>query len=250
MLFKKKKHEGEALVEVPTGLCNLHCHILYGVDDGAKTEEQMYELIRLEYSFGVRHLCFTPHYNPALFKPCPDKIQKSYAEAQAYVRENLPDLNLYLGNEVFMRPDTIDRLRNGSCRTLGGSDTVLTEFHPTTSWDDIRMYCVKLLGQGYKPLMAHIERYDHFSDIDNVYELKNLGVRFQINTAAFETPRKKFITKLLEQGLVDVVSDDRHNLTRGNPSIAESYRYISERFGKRASEALFIHRPTNILTDL
>ena len=51
MLFGKRKRRDEP-TELPAGLCNLHSHILFGVDDGAKTEEQMYELIKLEYSFG------------------------------------------------------------------------------------------------------------------------------------------------------------------------------------------------------
>lgn len=246
MLFGKKKKQPRP-IDPPLGLCNLHCHILYGVDDGAKTEEQMYDLIRLEYSFGVRHLCFTPHYNPALFEPRPARIAKSYELAERFVEENLPDMQLYLGNEVFMRPDTIDRLRDRSCRPLGASNTVLTEFHPQTSWDDIRMYSVKLLGEGYTPLLAHIERYDKLSELDNIYELKSLGVKFQINTAAFESARRKLISKLIEEGLIDVVSDDRHNETRGDPPIPETYALIEERFGSVAAEAVFIRRPLNIL---
>ena len=246
MLFGKRKRR-DGPTELPAGLCNLHSHILFGVDDGAKTEEQMYELIKLEYSFGVRHLCFTPHYNPALFEPKPRQIAESFDLAKKFVQENLPDMKLYLGNEVFMRPDTIDRLRDGSCKPLGDSNTVLTEFHPTTSWDDIRMYTVKLLGNGYIPLLAHIERYDKLDDPDNIYELKSLGAYLQINTAAFETSRRKLVTKLLEQGAVDVVSDDRHNETRGDPPISESCSFIAERFGYPAAEAVFVRRPLRLL---
>lgn len=242
-----KKPKPQPPREPPVGLCNLHCHILAGVDDGAKDEEEMYKLIKLEYSFGVRHLCFTPHYNPALFEPKPSQIAESYMLAKKYVKENLPDMNLYLGNEVFMRPDTIERLRDHSCKPLGDSNVVLTEFHPTTSWDDIRKYSVTLLGQGYTPLLAHIERYDKLNDIDNIYELKGLGVKFQINTAAFDSSRKKLISKLVEQGVIDVISDDRHNEKRGDPPISECYTDVEERFGSDAAYALFIKRPRDIL---
>lgn len=245
MLFGKKPAKGP--ITIPAGLCDLHCHILFGVDDGARTEEQMYDLIKMEYSFGVRHLCFTPHYNPALFKPKPLQIAESFALAQNYVRENLPDMQVYLGNEVFMRPDTVERLLDGSCKPLGNTRTVLTEFHPSTSWQDIRLYTVKLLSQGFTPLFAHIERYNNLTDLDDIYELKNLGVKFQINTEAFTSPHKKLITKLIEQGLIDVISDDRHNATRGNPALSESYAFVEEKFGKQAAEALFIRRPLSIL---
>ena len=245
MLFGKKRHKEP--ITVPAGLVDLHCHILFGVDDGTHTEEQMYDLIKMEYSFGVRHLCFTPHYNPALFKPNPVQIAESYSLAQKFVRENLSDMQVYLGNEVFMRPDTIERLRDGACKPLGDTNVVLTEFLPSTSYQDIRQYAVKLLGQGYTPLFAHIERYDHFDNMDDIYELKSLGVKYQINTAAFSSSRKKLITKLVEQGLIDVIADDRHNRTRGDPPISECYAFVEEKFGEKAAEALFIRRPLNIL---
>lgn len=232
---------------MPVGLVDLHCHILAGVDDGAQDDEQMYDLIRLEYDCGVRHLCFTPHYNPALFEPRPQKIAESFEKAKVFVRENLGDMNLYLGNEVFMRPDTIERLRDGSCKPLGDSKTVLTEFGPGTSYADMRMYVVKLLSYGRVPLIAHIERYDNLEDIGDIYELKSLGAKLQINTAAFFGSRKKLITKLVEQGAIDVIADDRHNRRRGEPNIAESYGFVAQRYGERAARALFIHRPLSIL---
>ena len=245
MLFAKKRPNTP--ITIPAGLVDLHCHILFGVDDGARSEEQMYELIKLEHSFGVRHLCFTPHYNPALFKPNPFQIAESFKLAQRFVAENLPDMHVYLGNEVFMRPDTVERLRDGSCRPLGGSNVVLTEFHPSTSYQDIRQYAVKLLGQGYTPLFAHIERYNHFDNMDDILELKNLGVKYQINTEAFTSSRKKLIAKLVEMGVIDAVADDRHNRQRGDPPLSESYAFVEQKFGKHAAEALFIRRPLNIL---
>ena len=227
MFFSKKSKEP---IEVPVGFTDLHCHILAGVDDGASDDDHMYDLIRLEYDCGIRHICFTPHYNPALFTPKPDKIAESFAKA-----------------EVFMRPDTVERLRDGSCRPLGGTKTVLTEFHPTTTFDEMRMYVVKLLSNGYKPLVAHIERYDNLSDLDDIYELKSLGAKLQINTEAFESRRKKLIARLVEEGGIDVVADDRHNRERGNPDFASSYAYVAQKFGRRAADALFITRPLSIL---
>ena len=244
MLLRKKP---KAPAEVPAGLVDLHCHILAGVDDGAHDDEQMVDLIRLEYSCGVRYLCFTPHFKPALFTPKPDKIAESFAKARAYVSENLPDMKLFLGNEVFMRPDTIERLRDKSCKPLGDSRVVLTEFHPTTSYDDMRMYVVKLLSAGKVPLVAHIERYDKLIDIDDIYELKSLGAKLQINTEAFSSPKRKLISKLVEQGAIDVVADDRHSRERGEPNLKECFSYVSEKFGEKAAYALFIHRPMNIL---
>lgn len=246
MLFSKKQ-KFTAPAEPPVGLCDLHCHILAGVDDGARDEEQMFELMRLEYKFGVRYLCFTPHYNPALFEPRPQKIAESFARAKAFAKTELPDLSLFLGNEVFVRPDTVDRLLDGSCKPLGDSNVVLTEFHPTTSYSDMRMYAVKLLSIGKTPLFAHIERYDKLTEPDDIYELKSLGVKFQINTKAFTSSHRKLISKLVEQGAIDAVADDRHSLTRGDPPLNDTYLMVCQKFGEAAAKALFIRRPLSIL---
>ena len=244
-MFGRKKQEIQA--EAPVGLADLHCHILAGVDDGARDDEQMFDLMKLEYDCGVRYLCFTPHYNPALFEPKPLEIAASFEKAKIFAAENLPDMQLFLGNEVFMRPDTIDRLRDHSCKPLGDSRVVLTEFHPTTSYADMRMYVVKLLSNGKLPLLAHIERYDNLNDMRDIEELKSLGVRFQINTEVFDSTRRKLIIRLVESGMIDVVADDRHSRHRGEPNLAVSYSFVAQRFGEAAAQALFIHRPLNIL---
>ncbi len=253
MLFGRKNREKERArepIEIPAGLCDLHCHILAGVDDGAPDDEHMLDLITYEYECGVRHLCFTPHYNPALFEPKPEKIAESFETAKKFCAESFPDMTLYLGNEVFMRPDTVERLRDRSCKPLGDSRVVLTEFHPTTTYSDMRMYVVKLISAGKLPLLAHIERYDKLNDPQDIMELKSLGVKFQINTEAFESPKKKLIARLVEEGLIDAVADDRHSRHRGEPNLAETYEYVAKRFGNHAAEALFIRRPLNILNTL
>lgn len=243
LLGKKSRPE----IEVPVGFVDLHCHILAGVDDGAKDDEQMFDLIRLEYDCGVRHLCFTPHYNPALFPPKPKTIAESFEKAKDFVSQNLPDMTVYLGNEVFIRPDTVERLRDHSCKALGNTRTVLCEFHPSTSYDDIRQTAVKLMSAGKLPLFAHIERYDKLNSMDQIMELKGLGVKMQVNTEAFSCAKKKLIFKLTDEGVIDAVADDRHSRERGEPNLKETYRFVAEKFGNHAAQALFIYRPASIL---
>lgn len=244
MLFGKKN---QSPTGAPVGLVDLHCHILAGVDDGARDDEQMYDLMRLEYECGVRHLCFTPHYNPALFTPKPDKIAESFEKAQIFAQKELPELSVYLGNEVFMRPDTIERIRDKSCKSLGDSRVILSEFSYTTPFDEMRQQAVRLMAAGKTPLFAHIERYDKLNTVEEVIELKDIGVMLQINTEAFTSSKKKLIHKLVEQGIIDVIADDRHSRRRGEPNLAETYRFVAEKYGNRAAEALFIHRPASIL---
>ena len=48
-------------------MTDLHCHILPGIDDGAKDVSVSLELLRKEYEDGVRNIAFTSHFNSELF---------------------------------------------------------------------------------------------------------------------------------------------------------------------------------------
>ena len=43
------------------GLYDIHCHILPGVDDGARNMEESLWMLNKEYQEGVRHVILTPH---------------------------------------------------------------------------------------------------------------------------------------------------------------------------------------------
>ena len=46
------------------GMIDMHCHILPGIDDGAKDEKDALELLRAEKEQGISKVVFTPHFNP------------------------------------------------------------------------------------------------------------------------------------------------------------------------------------------
>jgi protein-tyrosine phosphatase len=46
---------------------DIHMHLLFGTDDGAKTVEDMYEMVDASYACGTRFICATPHFYPGYF---------------------------------------------------------------------------------------------------------------------------------------------------------------------------------------
>ena len=78
--------------------------------------------------------------------------------------------------------DTIELLKQGKAGTLAGSDYILTEFPPDEEWAYIRNCLYDLLCEGYRPIVAHTERYRNVvKDFNRVEELKDMGCRIQIN---------------------------------------------------------------------
>ena len=66
---------------------DLHSHMLYGVDDGAKNREMMFAMLEMAYADGTRALCLTPHYSPYLFGDTYAQSERAFRILQDYVAE-------------------------------------------------------------------------------------------------------------------------------------------------------------------
>mgnify|MGYP000361041669 CR=1 FL=1 len=48
-------------------MIDIHCHLLYGVDDGAKTIEESVAMLEAAKEQGISAMILTPHYRHGLF---------------------------------------------------------------------------------------------------------------------------------------------------------------------------------------
>lgn len=233
-------------------LCDLHCHMLYGVDDGAVDPAQMHSMIDSAYQSGVRVICMTPHYNPAYFKTPMEATVRHFAAAAEYAKGEYPDLRLCLGNETYYYGSTVEDILGGRCLTLNKTRSVLVEFDPLTDSTSIRAGVSKLLTSGFHPVVAHVERYaDIRRKTDNLCALTDLGARIQINASSVTGKHglmtKAYVMSILSKGLVDVVADDCHNTTDKKVCLREAYNVIEKKFGADAARDLFWNTPMRIL---
>lgn len=234
---------------------NIHCHMLYGVDDGAKDPETMVTMIDHAYKNGVREICMTPHYNPAMFH-CPvEVILRRFNKAKAIAAEKYPDLNLYLGQEMYYYHDSVNDLLDGKCLTLNRTRNVLVEFGPCDDKSSITYGVSRLLTSGFIPVVAHVERYEALRNKnDCVRDLKNRGAYIQVNAATvlgdYGFIPKLRVMSLIKQGLVDIVADDCHDLTDKKPCLGEAYESVKRKFGRKTAEMLFVTNPMKILHGL
>lgn len=110
------------------GLADIHIHLLFGVDDGAKDEDEMYAILDAAYQTGTRVLCCTPHFHPGYFGDNYDKVNAAFKRLSSYVQKTYPGMALYLGNELRYEPECVTWLRQGVCRTVNGTRYVLVDF--------------------------------------------------------------------------------------------------------------------------
>ena len=96
------------------GLADIHIHLLFGVDDGAKDEDEMHAILDAAYQAGTRVLCCTPHFHPGYFGDNYDKVNAAFKRLSSYVQKTYPDMALYLGNELRYEPECVNSCMSGA----------------------------------------------------------------------------------------------------------------------------------------
>ena len=213
-------------------MIDLHTHILPNVDDGASSLEMALEMIREEIDNNVDEIILTPHYFKNEFN-FTDK--NDILEAFEELKKQCCDLNikLTLGAELYFSKDVYQELKTHNAITLGNTNYVLIEFSLMQNYFDISSIIDELVYYGYKPIIAHPERYDYLS-IKELKEIVSLGGLLQINTSSilgdFGPRIRKKTEQLLKMKLVNFVSSDCHNMKVRKPNLKEALLLIKKKF--------------------
>ena len=142
-----------------SGFTDYHAHFVYGVDDGARTREEMFAMLDAAAADGVTRLFATSHSTPGM-EPFPrDVYQRHLDFARAYCAEKGYDLMLESGSELLYTPAAAYAAAEHSLVTLGGTNWVLLEFVPDVAAAEVETALRQITGSGYRVLLAHIERY-------------------------------------------------------------------------------------------
>ncbi len=220
---------------------DMHIHALYGVDDGAKTEEMMLAMVDAEYQDGVRFLCLTPHYHPGYFGDNRDAVLRAYEQLCRTAEVRWPDLKLGLGNELRYDRGCLSWLRDGLCHTMNGTNYVLVDFIEDEENGRIHQALDRLLNAGYTPILAHAERYSRMKEQD-IREFRENGVLIQVDTQSLFRGFGFFIQRrcktLLKSRLVDLAGSDAHDLSRRPPGISDFSKAIGNLCGKDYAAAI------------
>ena len=235
-----------------TGFTDIHCHALYGLDDGAKTMEQSLAMMEKLRQEGVKNIIFTFH---AGTNSGGGRIEKAKVHLDRLQTE-FTDMNLYLGNEILNGSHMQKALVEERVLTLADSRYVLVEFLPGTAYEEILQRVRRLTNAGYCPIVAHAERYSClFGKPDRVRELIHMGGYIQINSRSFVGSRADrragFTLDLLRKGMVHFIADDCHDDFDRKPFMGSLYMYLlnKKRIDKKTLDRVFRENPEKILAD-
>ena len=190
------------------GAVDQHSHILYGLDDGVKTQEDSLAILQFLEEQGVSEVWFTPH----VMEDVPNTtegIRARFEELESVYRGGL---RFHLAAEYMIDTLFEERLAKDDLLTHG-EDTVLVETSavapPFNLWDVLE----KMLKAGYRPLIAHPERYRYMDKAD-YKRLHDMGCVLQMNLPSIvgfygETARER-AQDLLGKGWYAMVGSDCH----------------------------------------
>lgn len=232
-------------------LYDIHCHILPGVDDGADSIEESMEMLKMEFKDGVRNIIFTPHYRRHMFETPENEILQQFLTVKKAASQVVPDLKLYLGCELHSNMDMVDILQERKHLTLAESSYVLTEFSNGDTEAYIKERCYSLLSNGYEPIIAHVERYFCMKNLDMVNELRQMGVRMQVNAESIIGKSgwkiQRYCRSLMKEGMLDFVGSDSHGWSRRAPKMGECAEYMVKKMGSAYTERILIENPSEII---
>ena len=233
-------------------IADIHCHILPGVDDGARSMEMAMEMLKKEYDQGVRLIILTPHFRNQMFEPDEKTVLTQFELVCRENEKKFPDMELYLGCELHASMDMVDMIRKRKQFCMAGTAYVLTEFSGGDSKSYIKERLYQLLSSGYKPIVAHAERYESvLGDMDFVDELVEMGVFIQVNADSIlgkdGRKVKKFCRSLMKQDLLHFVDSDGHDLEERPVRMKECAAYIEKKMGEAYKDEIMFRNPLKII---
>ena len=134
-------------------MIDLHSHIIPNVDDGSKSVEETFEMLKEAKQVGFEAVISTSHY-------IENTYESNVAERTVWInalQENLQktgiDLKLYLGNEIYFTENIIHLLEEGKATSINNSNYVLFEFPMNTRPMNIYDVVYDMIGYKIVPII-------------------------------------------------------------------------------------------------
>jgi protein-tyrosine phosphatase len=233
-------------------MIDLHCHILPGIDDGAKTLDVSLEMARIAVRDGIRVMACTPHIYPGMYMNDGPGIARHVARLQRALDQNGIELKLVVGADVHLVPGLLDGLRSGAIPTLHGSRYLLLEPSHTTPPPRFEDAVFDLIASGYTPVITHPERLTWVEHHYPLFlRLIQQGAWMQITAGALTGmfgPRARYWgERFLKEGHTHILATDAHSTGRRLPVLSVAAGIAEQALGAAEAQNLVLNRPRAII---
>lgn len=235
-------------------MIDVHSHILPNIDDGSRSIDETFNLIKEAKEAGFEGIICTSHYMENYYET--DRPEREvWINA---IHENLKnkniEMNLYLGNEIYMSDNIIKLLEDGKATTMNDTSYVLFEL--PLNVEPMNLYDMVYEMQQYKivPILAHPERYSFVqTDPELIYDLIDKGVLMQANYGSivgqYGKKAQMIVQKFLENNMIHMLGTDAHRQNTIYPKIPEILVELKSLIGEEKLNELTTINPELVINN-
>jgi tyrosine-protein phosphatase YwqE len=205
---------------------DLHSPLIPELDDGSQSLDRSVNMILQLQKLGFKKIIITPHVMHHRFPNTKKTIHKGFRLLKnELLRQNI-NIDLEVATEYYYNEHFLNLIDKKEILTFGDNHMLL-ELSNQTKPLNLERTVSKLLKSGYKPVLAHPERYPYYNSKEHYSELKKMGLFFQINATStqgfYGKKIQKAVKNIINLGMVDFVGSDIHS-QRYLDSFSESLR--------------------------
>ena len=226
-------------------MVDLHCHILPGLDDGAKTWEDSLAMAEAAIADGITHVVATPH------------ASSEYSFDFQRVRSVLAELNDKLAGRMILasgcdfhldHENLLALRRDPRPYCINQNDYLLVEFNEFSIPPSMDQTLHELCLLGLRPIITHPERNAILRiHSERLNKWITQGCYVQITagslTGIFGPAPQQHAWTWLTNGIVHFVSSDAHNTGRRPLKLKFAYDEVAARLGAERARYLLLDNP-------
>ena len=224
-------------------MVDIHHHLLWGTDDGAKSFEISLEMAKASAADGVSHIVCTPHAS-GNWTFDPESNQAKAAELQARLEQERVPLTLGLGCDFHLTYDNIQEAKqNPSKFSVNGLGYLMVEIPDYGVAPGMTETFYELQLAGLTPILTHPERNPTLqADPKRLREWMRGGVLVQVTgdsvTGKMGKAAQKMAHELLSKRWVHFLATDAHNVTSRPPRLSQARDLVARKYGQDYAESL------------
>jgi protein-tyrosine phosphatase len=232
-------------------MIDIHTHVLPGLDDGAGTLEQGFEMVKLAAANGTTDLVVTPHSN-AQFEFNEDRIEESFRALSAL---STGLINLYRGCDCHLTLQNLeDALAHPTKYTINRSRYLLVELPeflgPSLVWEQLKA----LIYARICPIITHPERNVSMQlDMSRLKQWVQGGCLIQVTGQAFlgrfGSVARRAVESLMDADMVHFVASDAHDCADRPPDLSKAHEHVCSRWGQARARRIFVDNPAAVISD-
>jgi protein-tyrosine phosphatase len=232
-------------------MVDIHHHLLWGLDDGAKDFETSVAMAKASAADGVTHIVCTPHAN-GTHAYLPEVNAQKAAELQARLDADKIPLKIGIGCDFHLSYDNILDAKTDPKRfSVNGLGYLMVEIPDYGVPRGLNETFYELQLAGLTPILTHPERNPTLqADLGRLAEWMRGGVLVQVTgdsvTGRMGKTAQKIAHELLAKRWVHFLATDAHNMSSRPPRLSEARDVVARKYGREYAESLVETNPAAV----